>query len=171
VTSEKAMGFTHDKKNNETVDWWTPKWVFDDLGLDYDLDPCSPTGGVPWLPAKRHYARPQDGLALPWEGRVWLNPPYGKFTGEWLAKMHNHRKGVSLVFARTDCRWFHDYVSQSDGILLLKGRIAFVDGYGATKSQGAGAGSMLVSWGPEETEALRGMSHKGLFFQPLLGAF
>lgn len=169
--TEKAMGFTHDNKNNATVDWWTPAWVFEELGLVFDLDPASPLGGVPWIPVKKHYALPQDGLSLPWEGRVWLNPPYGKHTGDWLEKMHFHRQGIALVFARTDCRWFHDYVARADGMLFLKGRVSFVDGFGATKSQGAGAGSMMISWGDEETEALVRMSRKRGFFCYAGGAF
>jgi hypothetical protein len=47
-----------------------------------------------------------------------------------LEKMHYHRQGVALVFARTDCKWFHDYVAKADAILFLKGRVKFVDGLG-----------------------------------------
>lgn len=161
--TEKKVGFTHDKKNNETVDWYTPEWVFDEMGLEFDLDPCAPKGGVPWIPAARHYSLPDDGLALPWKGRIWCNPPYGKHTGAWLAKMNEHRNGVSLVFARTDTAWFHESVVFSDAILFLRRRIAFVDGLGKTGGGGAGAGSMLIAWGDECADALWRMS-KGHYF-------
>jgi phage N-6-adenine-methyltransferase len=158
---QKKMGFTHDDKNNKTVDWWTPKWVFDALGLQFDLDPAAPEGGVPWIPVTKHYSIHDNGLRQPWIGRVWLNPPYGAETPKWLEKMHKHRNGVALVFARTDCRWYHDYCAKSDAILFLKGRISFVDGLGATKSSGAGSGSMLIAWGKENTLALCRMNDKG----------
>ena len=158
---KKAAGFTHDKKHNKSVDWYTPKWVFDALGLQFDLDPCSPKGGIPWIPAKHHYSLQDDGLKSPWFGLVWMNPPYGKYTGEWLKKMDTYRNGVALVFARTDCRWFHDYVVKADSILFLKGRIKFVDGLQKTGGGGCGCGSMLISWGKEATDALRQMSSRG----------
>ena len=156
----KPSGFTHDKKENLSVDWYTPKWVFDEMGVEFDLDPCAPKGGVPWIPAKRSLSLEDDGLTQPWEGLVWLNPPYGKHTPLWLEKMHKHRNGVALLFARTDCIWFHKYCATADAVLFLKGRIAFVDGLGKTGGGGAGCGSMLVAWG-DGVHALLGLKHKG----------
>ena len=167
MLQEKAKGFTHDKKDNASVDWYTPKWVFDEMGLEFDLDPCTPQGGIPWIPAKQHYSLPNDGLAMPWLGRVWCNPPYGKHTGAWLAKMNRHRNGVALVFARTDTKWFHESVVTADAILFLKGRISFVDGLGATGGGGAGAGSMLIAWGEENVAALERLSGRGFLVNGL----
>jgi phage N-6-adenine-methyltransferase len=157
----KASGFTHDKKDNLSVDWYTPKWIFDELGLEFDLDPASPVGGVPWIPTKKFFTETDNGLIQPWNGKVWLNPPYGKHTGVWLEKMHYHRNGVALVFARTDCKWFHDYVAKADAILFLKGRVKFVDGLGKTGQSGAGSGSMLVAWGIENNIALERLRDAG----------
>lgn len=39
----KAAGFTHDNVNNASVDWYTPAWVFEELNLQFDLDPCHPS--------------------------------------------------------------------------------------------------------------------------------
>ncbi|OHD24257.1 MAG: hypothetical protein A2Y38_20025 [Spirochaetes bacterium GWB1_59_5] len=143
----EAKGFTHDDANNISVDWYTPPWIFEALGIEFDLDPCQPEQGIPWIPTKRRYSLVDDGLVSPWAGRGWLNPPYGKHTSAWLEKMHNHRNGIALVFARTDCAWFHDYVAKADAVLFLRGRIKFVDGLGATGGGGAGSGSMLIAWG------------------------
>lgn len=159
----KKGAFTHDSVDNKTVDWYTPQWVFDDLGLQFDLDPCAPQGGVPWIPAAAHYALPTDGLKEPWHGRVWLNPPYGTHTKKWLKKLDEHGNGVALVFARTDCRWFHDHVVNAAAVLFLSGRISFVDGLGVTSTNGAGAGSMLIAWGGPNALALFNMRHKGFF--------
>ena len=95
---------------------------------------------------------------------MWLNPPYGKYTSDWLAKMHAHRNGIALVFARTDCGWFHDYVIKADAILFLKGRIKFVDGLGATSGNGAGSGSMLIAWGSRAVTALKRMETNGVLW-------
>ena len=157
----KAAGFTHDNKDNTSVDWYTPPWVFEKLGITFDLDPCQPPEGVKWIPAKKTYSVLDDGLKQPWNGRVWLNPPYGKHTPAWLERMHQHRNGIALVFARTDCAWFHDSVAKADAILFLRGRIKFVDGLCATKGSGAGSGSMLVAWGSDNVAAIAGISGLG----------
>jgi len=157
----KAMGFTHDSADNQSVDWYTPKWIFDDLGIEFDLDPCHPKERIPWIPVKKYYSLEDNGLRSPWFGNVWLNPPYGRETTDWLKKMHDYRNGIALVFARTDCRWYHDYVVNADGLLFLKGRVKFVDGLGITKGSGAGSGSMLISWGENNTKILKSMENKG----------
>lgn len=155
-------GFSHESQKNESVDWYTPPWVFEKLGVAFDLDPCQPEKRIPWIPALRRYTLVDDGLKSTWRGSVWLNPPYGKETPLWLAKMHEHRNGIALVFARTDCGWFHDYVTKADAILFLKGRIKFVDGLGMTGGSGPGSGSLLVAWGGSNVTALEGMKSEGL---------
>lgn len=155
--NDKKMGFTHDDKNNKTVDWYTPPYLFEWMGISFDLDPCQPSVKIPWIPAKKHYHIDDDGLSKDWKGRVWLNPPYGRYTPKWLERMHNHRNGIALVFARTDCLWYHSYVAKADAILFLKGRIKFVDGLGVTGGSGAGCGSMLIAWGEDSVMALKCM--------------
>jgi hypothetical protein len=157
------VGFSHESQHNQSVDWYTPAWIFEAMGLKFDLDPCSPAGGLPWIPAEQYYSLPLDGLALPWHGRVWCNPPYGKHTAAWLEKMNKHRNGMALVFARTDCKWFHNSVAEADALLLLAGRVRFVDGLGVTGGNGAGSGSMLIAWGADCMNALLGMRDRGLF--------
>lgn len=156
-------GFAHESKNNLSVDWYTPKWVFDKLNLIFDIDPCQPIGGISWIPAKKYYTIEDDGLTSPWDGLIWCNPPYGKYTKDWLTRMNKHRNGVALVFARTDCAWFHESCIKADAILFLKGRIKFVDGLGKTGGGGAGSGSMLIAWGKESKNALKNISDMGLF--------
>jgi hypothetical protein len=157
----KAAGFTHEKSGVEAVDWYTPPWIFDRMGLRFDLDPCQPEIGVPWIPATRRYTLLDDGLTSPWGGRVWLNPPYGKHTAAWLAKMHAHGNGIALVFARTDCAWFHEYIAKADAVLFLRGRIKFVAGAGNAANGGPGNGSLLAAWGQDSVSALVRMSDLG----------
>ena len=162
MTRPSATGFTHDPRASEQVDWYTPPWIFERLGLSFDLDPCQPLGGIHWIPAAHHYTIEDDGLTSYWYGLVWCNPPYGKYTSAWLKKCNEHRNGIALVFARTDTKWFHDYVAKSDAILFLSGRIKFVDGLQVAGSSGAGAGSMLIAWGDESVAALERMNDLGL---------
>jgi len=157
----QKKGFAHESQGVETVEWYTPPWIFESLDIKFDIDVCAPEGGVEWIPSKRYYTKEDDGLTSEWVGNIWCNPPYGKYTSTWLEKMHQHRNGISLVFARTDCRWYHNYVAKADAILYLKGRVKFVDGDCVSGGSGAGSGSMLIAWGKENIMALVAMRDKG----------
>lgn len=148
-----AAGFAHESADAETVEWYTPPWVFMALGIEFDFDPCHPAKRLEWVPAKKVYTKEDDGLAQPWEGNGWLNPPYGDEIVAWLAKMHEHRNGVALVFARTDTDWFHDFAAQADGILFLRRRVRFVMPNGL-QGGSPGCGSMLIAWGKHNRDAL-----------------
>lgn len=77
-------------------DYYTPAWVFERMGIEFDLDVCSPPGGVAWIPAKRFYTMADDGLVAPWEGRVWMNPPYSD-AEPWVKRFVTHGNGVALL--------------------------------------------------------------------------
>jgi len=80
-------------------EWLTPPEILAALG-HFDLDPCAPIIR-PWPTATNHYTIEDNGLIQPWEGRVWLNPPYGKYVWKWLDKLSKHKSGIALIFART----------------------------------------------------------------------
>lgn len=137
-------------RTGKTTDTWlTPLHIIDALG-PFDLDPCVPPN-MPWITAERMFTEKDDGLAQPWEGFVWLNPPYGNAAGEWLSKMAKHRNGVALVFARTDTKWFQRYVfGSATSVLFLAGRVPFYRMDGSQGTNG-GAGSVLVAYGLRAT--------------------
>lgn len=105
MSAAATLGMGGRLREGASAEWWTPPHVFDALGLGYDLDPCAPRGGVPWIPATGHYSVEDDGLGQRWEGRVWLNPPYGRETPQWVDRLISHGDGVALVFARVDAKW------------------------------------------------------------------
>jgi hypothetical protein len=145
----------------QTVEWYTPPSIFKMLGCGFTLDPCHPGRDVvDWVPALSVYTKADDGLVKPWVGRVWLNPPYGRELPPWLKKMHEHRDGIALVFARTDTAWFHDYVAKADAVLFLKKRVRFVNADGVL-GDSPNCGSMLVAWGDINVEVLRHVEHGG----------
>jgi hypothetical protein len=77
--SEALFTLPSDAYAMTSDDCYTPRWVFDAMGLEFDLDVAAPRGG-PWhVPAKRYYTAEDDGLTKPWDGLVWCNPPYSKF--------------------------------------------------------------------------------------------
>ena len=95
-------------------DYYTPPWVFERMGLDFDLDVCAPPGGIPWIPARRFFTMADDGLSQPWEGRVWMNPPYSNTT-PWAARFIDHCDGIALV-APSRSHWWGTLWDSAHGI-------------------------------------------------------
>lgn len=152
------LNFNNNTKNND--EWLTPPDLVKKLGV-FDLDPCSPINR-PWDTAKNHYSISDgDGLIMPWYGRVWLNPPYGRETFKWLDRLSEHGSGLGLIFARTDTKGFHRTVlNKAHSIFFIEGRLCFhyVDG---TKGDRANAPSCLVSYSEYDTAILRMLFIKG----------
>lgn len=145
MKKDRSRGLVHERAPR-TVEWYTPPEVFEALGLVFDLDPASPPGGLPWVPATSHYSEDDDGLRAPWHGRVWLNPPYGTQTGQWLSRLAAHGDGIALVFSRTDTRWFHEQIGSATAVCFIAGRLSFIRADG-TRGGTAGAPSLLLGYG------------------------
>lgn len=135
-------------------EWLTPPHIIEALG-EFDLDPCSPGERRPWNTAKRHYDITINGLRQPWEGRVWLNPPYGRETSIWLDRLADHGNGIALIFARTETDMFFRHVwERADAVLFLRGRLHFHHVDGRRAAANGGAPSCLVAYGRSNVEAL-----------------
>lgn len=130
-----------------SCEWYTPPHVFDALGIDFDLDPAAPPGGVPWVPAARYFTFEDDGLARAWSGKTWLNPPYGRQTAQWLRRLCEHGDGIALVFARSDTAWFQTYAARATAICFIAGRLKFVPRDGRAHASTAEAPSLLLAFG------------------------
>jgi hypothetical protein len=111
-------------------EWFTPPKVFDALQVEFDMDPASPgRDAVPWIPAKKHLTKADDGLTTPWEGFVWLNPPYGLRNGmqKWIDRFVEHGNGVILLPGYTYTQWFQNFVTKVDGILFPLFKLHFIN--------------------------------------------
>lgn len=137
--------------NDSRDDYYTPKRLFDALGLQFDVDVCAPRGGVPWLPASKHYSIIDDGLQQEWLGRVWCNPPYSK-PGPWIERMIIHNNGVALV-CTSKAAWFQNAWNNAGGVLLLPNDLKFTRPDGAVK--GIFMQTVLFGFGAENVEAMR----------------
>lgn len=150
--NSKGMG-GHQLPISKTDTWLTPPHIIKSLG-EFDLDPCSPIIR-PWDTARKHYTVTDDGLKKPWNGRVWLNPPYGKAMRAWLQKMAVHANGVALVFARTETVDFQQFVFPFvESILFIAGRLTFLDVNGTPAKYNGGAPSVLLSYSELDSDAL-----------------
>ncbi len=117
-------------------EWQTPHDLFDKLWKRYgpfDLDPCCrfgqytakrvldnagrifvPPGDGPGWPGKAVVL--EDGLRQSWNGRVYMNPPYGREITAWVSKAYTEvafgdaELVAALLPARTDTQWWQDHI-------------------------------------------------------------
>ena len=109
-------------------EWETPLRLF--LLLDQEfhfiLDPCATPENAK---CQTFYTKEQNGLALPWEGAVFCNPPYGRGIGDWIRKavLESQRGAVvvCLTFVRSDTEWWHKWAMRADECRLIRGRLKF----------------------------------------------
>lgn len=150
---------THDRPADKTQ-WETPPELFERLAhvFRFDLDVCAEHHTAK---CERYFVRPEDcrtcggsriymdhhpchrcdGLAQPWctpDGAAavcWLNAPYGKPIGLWLAKAwEESQRGATVVALIPDDQstaWFHDHVYRKADVWPLKGRVRFVGAAGS----------------------------------------
>jgi phage N-6-adenine-methyltransferase len=117
--------------SSKTDLWSTPQDFYNKLNeeFNFDLDPCSTHENAK---CERHYTIVEDGLKQNWGGStVFCNPPYGRVLGKWVEKCYNeslkaNTTVVMLIPARTDTRYFHDYIyKEAKEIRFLRGRLKF----------------------------------------------
>jgi len=109
-----------------TDQWSTPQDFFDGLNEEFHftLDPCADELNHK---CARFFTKEQDGLVQSWDGeRVFCNPPYGREIGKWVQKASEaHALVVMLLPARTDTKWFHDFIYQKHEVRFVRGRLKF----------------------------------------------
>lgn len=157
------FGERREAPKHKSVEWYTPKWIFDALAIQFDLDPASPWDFETHVPAATKYTVFDDGLKKPWFGRVWINPPYGTSTGMWMRRMIEHNNGIALVFSRTDAAWFQEAMRKASAVLFMEGRVEFIPGHENRHKKGrAGAGTALFAFGIDCQLALHKLESRGV---------
>ena len=108
----------------ESDEQYTPRWIFEALNVEFDLDVCAPEGGVDWIPAKRHYSLKDNALAQEWDGFVWMNPPYSEGR-VWHEKFAAHGNGICLI-PMAKSLWFQElWNNPSISLLMIKPNVKF----------------------------------------------
>lgn len=120
------------------TDWETPQDFFDELNEEFhfNLDVCANETNHK---CDNYFSEEQDGLKQSWLGYTsFCNPPYGRQRTEpWVRKayttMHEATNYdtviVMLLPARTDTKWFHNYIYKNPlcKIRFIRGRLKFGD--------------------------------------------
>lgn len=111
--------------SSASVEWATPQETFNELDRKWgplELDVCATPENAK---CPRFYTKEQNGLLMPWSGKIWMNPPYGREIRHWVRRayevsMRGEAQVVCLLPARTDTAWWHDY--------CVKGLVSFIRG-------------------------------------------
>lgn len=118
--------------------WVTPVEFFEPLHKEFGLE-IDAFADISNTMLPKFWDEEQDALKQDWTGlRVWANPPYGrKVIYGCVKKMATGGASVvcSLLPARTDTRWFWDFIYQKPNVEIrfVKGRIKFSGTTGAGK--------------------------------------
>lgn len=108
--------------------WETPQDFFDKTNEEFHFtcDVCA----IPENAKCEKFFTPEiNGLKQEWTGVCWCNPPYGRKIGLWVEKAYvASTRGATVVMllpARTDTKWFHEYIYNKAEIRFIKGRLKF----------------------------------------------
>ena len=135
-------------------EWYTPPHVFAAMGTHFDMDVAHPGLHVlDWVPANKILTA--DSLSQPWDGFIWMNPPFGGRNAivPWLQKFFDHGNGVALVPDRTSAPWWQDFAPRAHAALMVRSKIKFIPGSGVRASSPA-QGTTLLAVGFDGETAL-----------------
>lgn len=145
----------------ETDEWYTPKYVFDALGVTFDMDVAHPRDHrFTSVPAMSFLY--EAALEADWCGFVWMNPPFGHQSTKrrWLAKFFDHGDGIALTPDRTSAPWFREAWPRASAVMFTP-KIKFVRPDGSIGTS-PGTGTCLWGIGDQAIRALNRAASNGL---------
>jgi len=118
--------------SSKTDQWATPQDFFDELNQEFKftLDVAADQSNHK---CDHYFNKEMNGLAQSWQtaGGAFCNPPYGREIGQWVKKAYEESRSGQLVVmllpARTDTKWFHDYILGKAEVRFVRGRLKFGD--------------------------------------------
>lgn len=142
------------ESNGKSDEWYTPKYIFDALGCEFDTDVAAPVDRtLCHVPAKKFITA--NSLETEWTGFCWMNPPFGGRNGivPWLDKLYAHNFGIALTPDRTSAPWWQKAAKEADCVLFISPKIKFIRPDGSRGEQ-PGNGTSLLAYGIRATVAL-----------------
>ena len=115
--------------SSNSDEWSTPQNIYSSLNAEFgfNLDPCATNENHK---CERYFTKEQNGLLQKWGGHtVFCNPPYSCIA-KWVEKAYREAQQdnttvVLLIPARTDTRYFHDFIMHRSEIRFIRGRLRF----------------------------------------------
>lgn len=135
-----------------------------------DLDPASAEWANRTVKAKMFFTLEDDGMCLPWTGRVWLNHPFGRNKNPlWIAKLLDSfisgyvDAACCITFACTSEAWFKPLMKFPQCYLQPRTNYYLPDG---TQKVGVTKGSVVTYLGPNYTDFMCNFERLGSVMFP-----
>lgn len=144
----------------QSDEWYTPKYIFDAMGVEFDLDVAHPLCKT-HVPACNFFT--EGSLEKSWFGFVWMNPPWceKKAKAKWILKFIKHGNGIALMPDSTSADWWQHLSKNSDAVLFTASRVKFVKPDG-TVGENPANGTTLFAIGEQAIKALENAERNGL---------
>lgn len=120
--------------SRKSDEWETPQSLFDKLNQEFHFTFDAAATKENSKCGSSYADILGDALTITWHyhsqgGAIWLNPPYSKI-GRFIQKAYfesvvGNATIVCLIPARTDTKWWHEYVMRAGEVRLIKGRLKF----------------------------------------------
>ena len=135
-----------------------------------DLDPASNSFAQKTVRAKIFYTKEDDGLKYPWDGNVFLNPPYSHpevkhFVDKLLTEIKPGQQAILLTNNNTDTNFFHDAARIASALCFTKGRINFLKPDGSYSSPTNG--QVFYYFGDQTDKFIKVFSRFGLLMKAI----
>lgn len=140
-----------------------------------DLDPASSAQANTIVQAARYFDKDADGLAHPWAGRVWLNPPYTKYVvAAFTDKLRTHldrgevTQAILLTNNATGTQWGARVLTAATAWCFPTRRVRFLDARGARAPASLPLqGQMLLYFGDRAQAFVQGFGAYGPCATPM----
>ena len=132
MTIETSKAVQHLQSINIRDEYRTPIELFIKALFDFDI---LPTTDVCATDENRRcrcfFSKSDDALKEDWHEDFFMNPPYSQVYNFMKKAYHESKKNnvdaLILVYAKTDTKWWHEFVEGKAEVHFIKGRIKFLD--------------------------------------------
>ena len=156
TTAHRRPVTAHQLINQDSgdVEYYTPAWVTEAASMvmgGIDLDPASCEVANKTVGAARYFTVADNGLMMPWYGRVWMNHPFGKaHNRQWINRLvaefiaGHISQACCICFASTSEAWFQPLFNYAQ--CYLSPRLNYISQGNVKK--GVSKGSVVTYLGP-----------------------